>query len=88
MGRKLGYDDHCIFSADREPALKAIRKQGYSVSVGEVDIRNAGIAAPILSPEKRAIGCLVLVVPRAELDETTIPEIAEKLIEGAREIAG
>ena len=74
--------------AEFRTTLKAIRKQGYSVSVGEVDTRNAGIAAPILTAEKRVIGCLVLVVPRTDLDEATIPEIAAKLIAAAREISG
>lgn len=74
--------------AEFRKTLKAIRKQGYSVSVGEVDERNAGIAAPILSPEKRSLGCLVLVVPRKEFDEATIPAIGAKLIEGARAISG
>ncbi len=74
--------------AEFRKTLKAIRKRGYSVSVGEVDERNAGIAAPILSPEKRALGCLVLVVPRTDLNEATIPDIAAKLIAGARDISG
>ncbi|MCX5479604.1 IclR family transcriptional regulator [Kaistia geumhonensis] len=74
--------------AEFRKTLKAIRKQGYAVSVGEVDERNAGIAAPILSPEKRSLGCLVLVVPRKEFDEATIPDIGAKLIAGARAISG
>lgn len=74
--------------AEFRKTLKAIRKQGYSVSVGEVDARNAGIAAPILTGSKRVIGCLVLVVPRTDLNEDEIPEIAAKLVAGANEISG
>ncbi|PLP55748.1 IclR family transcriptional regulator [Mesorhizobium loti] len=67
--------------------LKEIRRQGYSFSRGEVDSRNAGIAAPILSSDKRILGSLVIVVPSQDLDEAQVPEIAEKIKAGAQAIA-
>lgn len=67
--------------------LRDIRKQGYSFSRGEVDSRNVGIAAPILSEDKRILGSLVIVVPSAELADDQIPVIAEKIIAGAQAIS-
>ncbi len=67
--------------------LKDIRRQGYSFSRGEVDSRNAGIAAPILSSDKRILGSLVIVVPSHDLDDTQVPAIAEKIKTGAQAIA-
>ncbi|WP_421916968.1 IclR family transcriptional regulator [Mesorhizobium sp.] len=68
--------------------LKAIRQQGYSFSAGEVDSRNAGIAAPIFNTEKRILGSLVIVVPIADLAQDQIPVIARQIIDGAGAISG
>jgi DNA-binding IclR family transcriptional regulator len=68
--------------------LKAIRQQGYAYSAGEVDSRNAGVAAPIFNSEKRILGSLVLVVPAADLAKDQAPMIAGQLIEGAKAISG
>lgn len=67
--------------------LKDIRRKGYAVSIGEVDTRNAGVAAPILNADKKIIGSLVVVIPRAELDESKIPSIAENLMAAAEAIS-
>jgi DNA-binding IclR family transcriptional regulator len=42
-------------------ALKAIRKQGYCVTRGDVDEDLVGIAAPVMNAEQRIVGSLSIV---------------------------
>jgi DNA-binding IclR family transcriptional regulator len=46
-----------------------IRKQGYAVSRQEVNLDVTGIAAPILGPAGRIIGCLSVTAPSHRADD-------------------
>lgn len=50
--------------------LAAIRKNGYSITRGEVDKKMVGIAAPITVMDRALRGSLSLVAPAARLDDT------------------
>lgn len=66
-------------------ALAQIRKAGYAITKGEVDPGRAGIAAPILNEEKRAIGSLSYVVSD-QIEMRACQRLATIAQSGAQEI--
>ncbi|OCW56007.1 IclR family transcriptional regulator [Hoeflea olei] len=67
--------------------LKAIRKAGYSLSIGEIDPQNGGIAAPIFDENGKVRGCLVLVNAADHFRKPGLSELADTIIDGARRIS-
>jgi DNA-binding IclR family transcriptional regulator len=65
-------------------SLKKIRTSGYAISMGELDLTNVGVAAPVFNAEGEVGGALVLV-----LSDTRF-QIADRnlLIETLRSAAG
>jgi DNA-binding IclR family transcriptional regulator len=66
-------------------ALAHIRKTGYAITKGEIDQGRAGIAAPILNEEKRAIGSLSYVVSD-QIEMRACQRLATIAQSGAQEI--
>jgi DNA-binding IclR family transcriptional regulator len=65
--------------------LAHIRKTGYAITKGEIDQGRAGIAAPILNEEKRAIGSLSYVVSD-QIEMRACQRLATIAQSGAQEI--
>ncbi len=65
-------------------ALRAIRRQGYAVTYGEIDATTAGIAAPIVGDGQQVLGSLVFAIPIPNLPEDRVPTLAQAVMEGAR----
>ena len=63
--------------------LRKIRKAGYSISVGEVDPHNVGIAVPILDEAGVSVAVLTLIVPAVRYKTSN----QEMLIEIVRDVA-
>jgi len=66
--------------------LAALRRQGFIVSMGELDPGRVGIAAPIFDRDRAVLGSLSFVLPAARADETLIGRLAPLTSAGAREI--
>jgi DNA-binding IclR family transcriptional regulator len=79
---KAGLGD--TFEAFRA-ALAAIRKAGYATTFGAIDAGRIGIAAPILSDERRALGSLSYVVSD-QVEQRACQRLATIVQSGAREI--
>jgi DNA-binding IclR family transcriptional regulator len=64
--------------------LRAIRKQGYYISRGELDAGVTGIAAPVFGEQEEILGSLVLVTEAAA--PPLLPEAAliELVVQNAR----
>jgi DNA-binding IclR family transcriptional regulator len=66
-------------------AMAKLRKIGYAVSYGEVDLGRVGIATALLDEDRRVIGSLSYVVPDST-GGSSIPHLASILQTAAREI--
>jgi DNA-binding IclR family transcriptional regulator len=58
-------------------ALKAIRKSGYAISVGELDPSNVGIGVPLGAEEAAFPSSIVLVLSAARYKTTSLNSIVE-----------
>lgn len=58
-------------------ALKAIRKSGYAISVGELDPSNVGIGVPLVSDDATFPSSIVLVLSAARYKTTNLDSIVE-----------
>jgi DNA-binding IclR family transcriptional regulator len=70
-----------------QSTLKEIRTSGYSLSIGEVDPQNGGIAAPIFDENRKVRASLVLVNAASHFRGENIQSIADTIIDGARRIS-
>ena len=59
------------------PALRAIRKAGYAISVGELDPSNVGIGVPLVSEDAAFPSSIVLVLSAARYKTTNLDSIVE-----------
>lgn len=67
--------------------LRSIRKQGFAISVGELDIGARGIAAPILDRNGKLIAGLSIVGPSDRITGSKIDKVTKIVIEAASEIS-
>ncbi|VDS05072.1 HTH-type transcriptional repressor AllR [Devosia equisanguinis] len=67
--------------------LKAIRSVGYSLSMGEVDPQNGGIAAPIFDENGKVRASLVLVMPAEQLRAADLEVLSSIIRDGAARIS-
>ena len=66
--------------------LRAWRIAGHVLANSEVDRGRFGIAAPVLSGDRRAIGSLSFVLEADNADERTVNRLAPMVMSAAREI--
>ena len=66
--------------------LRAWRVAGHVLASSEVDRGRFGIAAPVLSADRKAIGSLSFVLEATNADERTINRLAPMVMSAAREI--
>jgi DNA-binding IclR family transcriptional regulator len=69
--------------------MRVLRQQGYCIARGEVDRGVVGIAAPIIllrGTNNEDIGSISLALPKVDLDEVTINDIAQKVKDTAKRI--
>jgi DNA-binding IclR family transcriptional regulator len=65
--------------------LEFVRKREYATTSEEHEIGLAAIAAPIRSLDGRVIAAVTLSGPTFRVNEDTIPDLAERVVEaGAR----
>jgi len=67
-------------------AMLHIRKQGYCISVGELDAEKTGIAAPIFDEKKRVLGSITLVGGTERLRAYNESYISTLIMSAASEI--
>jgi DNA-binding IclR family transcriptional regulator len=67
-------------------SLRALRRNGYCVSHGDVDKGAVGVGAPIFDRDRRLLGSLSRVMAEPDFSEARLPEIAGSVLEGARRI--
>jgi DNA-binding IclR family transcriptional regulator len=66
--------------------LAIIRRDGVTVSRGEIDPGRVGVAAPIFDKDRAVLGSLSVALPAAHADETLVRRLAPLTVAGAREI--
>ncbi len=66
--------------------LRVLRVAGHVLANSEVDNGRFGIAAPVLSGDRKAIGSLSFVLDAAKADERTVNRLAPMVMSAAREI--
>jgi DNA-binding IclR family transcriptional regulator len=67
-------------------SLAAIRRDGVTVSRGEIDPGRVGVAAPIFDTDRAVLGSLSVALPAAQADATLVRRLAPLTVAGAREI--
>jgi DNA-binding IclR family transcriptional regulator len=63
-------------------ALRSIRKSGYAVSVGELDVSNVGIGVPLVSEEAAFPSSIVLVLSATRYKTTSLSSVVEIALAG------
>jgi DNA-binding IclR family transcriptional regulator len=66
--------------------LALIRKRGYSVTCGEVDVELVGIAAPVSSPRQALVASLSIVVDNSSFNDATKPVLFSLLAATAKRL--
>ena len=67
--------------------LQAVRKAGYAISLGELDVDRVGIAAPVFGPERTVAGSVCLVLTRLRYDTANVALLVSRLTEAAGRIS-
>lgn len=67
--------------------LRAVRKDGYAISHGEVDPDAIGIAAPIFGAGVDVVAALSIVLIRSRVDDGDLDEITRAVIAAATDIS-
>ena len=66
--------------------LEDVVRLGYAVSHGERGPHGCGVAVPVVAPGGGVVGSLGVSVPKFRFQESSIPETARVLQDGAREL--
>lgn len=66
--------------------MQAIRKTGYAISFGELDVGKVGIGAPVFR-ERSVAGSVCLVLTQAQYEAAEHGLLVEKLLESAAKIS-
>ena len=67
--------------------IRISRKNGYTVSLGEMEIQTVGIAAPVFDYTKQVIGAVSTAGPDQRFTKEDFPAIIEKIKEAAMRIS-
>jgi DNA-binding IclR family transcriptional regulator len=70
-----------------ERELAVVRERGYAVSRGQRLVGAAAIAAPVLGPDGRVIGDVVLTMPEYRLTDERVESFHELVVACARSIS-
>lgn len=76
-----------ISSGALEAELNEIKKAGYCVSKGEVNVDTAGVAAPVFGRRKLVAG-LTLAGPAQRFTDEHLPRMVEEVLSAAHQISG
>lgn len=66
--------------------LKDIRRQGYSLAMGLINVGASGVSAPIFGPKRSVIGAICLTRPHKELSPDEIDQLSGLAIKSAQQI--
>lgn len=66
--------------------MQAIRKAGYAISFGELDVGKVGIGAPVFR-ERRVAGSVCLVLTRPQYEAADTHFLVEKLLDSSAKIS-
>lgn len=66
-------------------ALREIRRAGYSVTRGELDVGVFGVSAPVFSPDNEIVGSIGLVLP--DTGEPPHPDIIRRVRDAGRRLS-
>ena len=67
--------------------MQAIRKSGYAISFGELDVGKVGLGAPVFRRDRSVAGSLCLVLTRKRYQAADHDRLVEKLLEAAEKIS-
>jgi DNA-binding IclR family transcriptional regulator len=67
--------------------MQAIRKAGYAITFGELDVGKVGIGAPVLRGDRTVAGSVCLVLAKAQYERAEHHALVEKLLESAARIS-
>ena len=74
-------------AAELREAIEQIRRDGYCVTVGELDPGTVGVAAPILAAPSRLLGALTVAGPAMRIPAKRVPALADQVLGAAADIA-
>jgi DNA-binding IclR family transcriptional regulator len=67
--------------------MQAVRREGYALSLGELDADKVGLAAPVFRRERVVAGSLCLVLSRTRYETANAPLLVARLTEAAAAIS-
>lgn len=67
--------------------MQSIRKAGYAVSFGELDVGKVGYGAPVFRGDRTVAGSVCLVLTKAQHDAADPRFLVDKLLENASKIS-
>jgi DNA-binding IclR family transcriptional regulator len=67
--------------------VDAVRRDGYAIAVDELEIGLTAIAAPIAGPDGEVAGSVSASGPTFRIPADRVPDVAEKVVEAARQIS-
>lgn len=67
--------------------MQAIRKAGYAISFGELDVGKVGVGAPLFRRDRSVAGSLCLVLTRKRYQAADHHRLVENLLEAAAKIS-
>jgi DNA-binding IclR family transcriptional regulator len=73
--------------AELRETIEQIRRDGYCVTVSELDPGTVGVAAPILAAPNRLLGALTVAGPAMRISPTRVPRLADQVRAAAADIA-
>jgi DNA-binding IclR family transcriptional regulator len=67
--------------------MQAIRKAGYAISFGELDVGKVGIGVPVFRRDRTVAGSLCLVLVAKQYDASRQAPLVQRLLEAAEKIS-
>jgi len=84
----IAYTSHTITDVtELREHLQEIRRQGYALCDGELEVGVRAIAAPIIATDQQAVGSVAIVAPAERLDVEARRELLPALLHTARQIS-
>jgi DNA-binding IclR family transcriptional regulator len=68
--------------------MQAIRKSGYAISFGELDLGKVGLGVPLFRRDRSVAGSLCLVLTRKRYEAADHHRLIDNLLESAERISG
>jgi DNA-binding IclR family transcriptional regulator len=87
-GPLIRFTEHTVTDAEQlHEQLAQIRRQGYSMTDGAVDVGVRGVAAPIRGPENAVLAAISVAGPAFRLNDQRLPEVIAEVCAAAGEIS-